>query len=432
MADKKRNTLVYLVYSDRVIDDSPKNSVTAVPVPPNQPAYAGRSPFSSEVSLMQPTRPLSLAARRWRIALPVWLGVILLLASIGIAALSLRSHAGDSSSFSPAATTPGDDNPWMSLGYVDIEGGVTPLYPLQPGRVKRIEAVENEPMPSNAPLLHLDDAVPALKVRLAKIDLDAAKEQLALAEAKLKPFEEQVAAQKEAVTAAGIKVKRAQNRLDTERGFLKKDAGGSPETVKDAELQVQEAKVGVQAEQKKLAALEAGRAQLEGASRAGHFAAVLTVVAKLFGIVGPDRALFGEKDYQQLVLVQRMVADLRMDVQILGIPTVREVDGLALSSRNVHLDAEARSAAVALSAALHAGAQAGSQGHDAVLAAADEVLARQPAVELDYLALRNPQLGPAPRQGPARLLLAATVGTTRLIDNVGLQLAADSNGQGAP
>ncbi|MGH3781875.1 MAG: pantoate--beta-alanine ligase [Pseudonocardiaceae bacterium] len=172
-------------------------------------------------------------------------------------------------------------------------------------------------------------------------------------------------------------------------------------------------------------------AQLEGASRAGHFAAVLTVVATLFGIVAPDCALFGEKDYQQLVLVQRMVADLRMDVQVLGMPTVREADGLALSSRNVHLDAEARGAAVALSAALSAGARAGVRGHDAVLAAASEVLARQPAVTLDYLALRDPQLGPAPAQGPARLLLAATVGTTRLIDNVGLQLGADSNGRGA-
>jgi pantoate--beta-alanine ligase len=173
-------------------------------------------------------------------------------------------------------------------------------------------------------------------------------------------------------------------------------------------------------------------AQLEGASRAGHFTAVLTVVATLFGIVAPDRALFGEKDYQQLVLVQRMVADLRMGVQVLGVPTVRDADGLALSSRNVHLNADARGAAVALSNALHAGAQAGAQGADAVLAAAGEVLARQPAVELDYLALRNTQLGPAPARGPARLLLAATVGTTRLIDNVGLQLGAGSNGRGAP
>jgi pantoate--beta-alanine ligase len=173
-------------------------------------------------------------------------------------------------------------------------------------------------------------------------------------------------------------------------------------------------------------------AELEGASRPGHFGGVLTVVAKLFGIVGPDLAFFGEKDYQQLVLVQRMVADLRMGVQVLGVPTVREADGLALSSRNVHLDAEARGAAVALSAALSAGAQAGGQGHAAVLAAAGEVLARQPAAALDYLVLRNPQLGPAPRQGAARLLVAATVGTTRLIDNVGLQLGADSNGRGAP
>jgi len=150
--------------------------------------------------------------------------------------------------------------------------------------------------------------------------------------------------------------------------------------------------------------------------------AVLTVVAKLFGIVGPDRAFFGEKDYQQLVLVQRMVADLRMDVQVVGVPTVREADGLALSSRNVHLDGDARGAAAALSAALSAGARAGVHGPDAVLAAAGDVLAAQPAVALDYLALRDPQLRPAPRRGPARLLLAATVGTTRLIDNVDLRL----------
>jgi pantoate--beta-alanine ligase len=173
-------------------------------------------------------------------------------------------------------------------------------------------------------------------------------------------------------------------------------------------------------------------AELEGASRPGHFAAVLTVVAKLFGIAGPDRAVFGEKDYQQLVLVQRMVADLRMGVQVIGVPTVREADGLALSSRNVRLDAAARVAAVALSAALTAGARASGDGGDVVLAAAGEVLAGQPDVALDYLALRDPQLGPAPPRGPARLLLAATVGTTRLIDNVGLCLSvADVSGRGA-
>lgn len=162
--------------------------------------------------------------------------------------------------------------------------------------------------------------------------------------------------------------------------------------------------------------------ELEGASRPGHFGAVLTVVAKLFGIVGPDRAFFGEKDYQQLVLVQRMVRDLWMSVQVIGVPTVREADGLALSSRNVHLDGKARAAAVTLSAALRSGAQASVHGHDAVLAAARDVLAGQPALTLDYLALRDPQLGPAPQRGPARLLLAATIGTTRLIDNVDVAL----------
>ena len=161
---------------------------------------------------------------------------------------------------------------------------------------------------------------------------------------------------------------------------------------------------------------------LEGASRPGHFIGVLTVVAQLFGIVAPDQAFFGEKDYQQLVLIKRMVADLRMGVDVVGVPTVREPDGLALSSRNVHLDASARAAAVSLSMALTAGAQAGIHGRDAVLAAAREVLAGQPTVAVDYLALRDPQLGPAPPQGPARLLLAATVGSTRLIDNVCLHL----------
>jgi pantoate--beta-alanine ligase len=169
-------------------------------------------------------------------------------------------------------------------------------------------------------------------------------------------------------------------------------------------------------------------AELEGASRPGHFTAVLTVVATLFGIVGPDQAFFGEKDYQQLVLVQRMVADLRMGVQVVGVPTVRDADGLALSSRNVFLDGEARAAAVALSAALSAGARAGVHGPDAVLAAASDVLTTQSALALDYLVLRDPQLGPAPRWGPARLLLAATVGTTRLIDNIGLYLYSKTPG----
>ncbi|MGQ0775629.1 MAG: pantoate--beta-alanine ligase [Pseudonocardiales bacterium] len=168
-------------------------------------------------------------------------------------------------------------------------------------------------------------------------------------------------------------------------------------------------------------------AELEGASRPGHFTGVLTVVAKLFGIVGPDCAFFGEKDYQQLVLIRRMTRDLHLGVHVVGVPTVREPDGLALSSRNVYLDAEERATAATLWAALVAGSNAGHRGADAVRAAATEVLTRprppqQPAVAVDYLALRDCELGPAPERGPARLLVAATVGNTRLIDNVGVYL----------
>ncbi|GDY30781.1 pantoate--beta-alanine ligase [Gandjariella thermophila] len=164
--------------------------------------------------------------------------------------------------------------------------------------------------------------------------------------------------------------------------------------------------------------------ELEGASRPGHFAGVLTVVAKLFNIVRPDYAFFGEKDYQQLVLVKRMVRDLNMDVSVVGVPTVRETGGLALSSRNAYLSEADRESALALSAALTAGVHAGPGGPDAVRAAAEEVLATRPEVRVDYLELRDPALGPAPERGPARLLVAARVGATRLIDNAPVLLGA--------
>ncbi|MGH4021779.1 MAG: pantoate--beta-alanine ligase [Pseudonocardiaceae bacterium] len=165
-------------------------------------------------------------------------------------------------------------------------------------------------------------------------------------------------------------------------------------------------------------------AELEGASRPAHFTGVLTVVAKLFGIVRPDRAFFGEKDYQQLVLIHRMARDLQLGVQVVGVPTVRDSDGLALSSRNNYLDSEQRRVAVVLSAALAAGAHAGVRGAGAVLGTARQVLTAQPAVEVDYLALRGRDLGPAPAEGEGRLLVAARIGTTRLIDNVGVLLGA--------
>jgi pantoate--beta-alanine ligase len=162
--------------------------------------------------------------------------------------------------------------------------------------------------------------------------------------------------------------------------------------------------------------------QLEGAVRPGHFAGVLTVVAKLFGIVRPRVAYFGEKDYQQLVLVRRMARELNLGVGVVGVPTVRERDGLALSSRNVYLSDADRARAVGLSAALTAGRLAGAHGGEAALDAARAVLGADPGLVPDYLELRDPDLGPAPGGGPARLLVAARVGTTRLIDNTALTL----------
>ena len=162
--------------------------------------------------------------------------------------------------------------------------------------------------------------------------------------------------------------------------------------------------------------------ELEGFSRPTHFAGMLTVVLKLLLIVRPDRAFFGEKDYQQLVLVRQMVDDLDVGVRIVGVPTVREPDGLAMSSRNRYLTAEEREQASALSSALLAGRYAAGAGPAAVLDAARAVLDEVPAIRTDYLELRGPWLEPAPAVGPARLLIAARLGSTRLLDNVAIDL----------
>lgn len=169
-------------------------------------------------------------------------------------------------------------------------------------------------------------------------------------------------------------------------------------------------------------------ADLEGASRPTHFAGMLTVVAKLLQIVGPHEAFFGEKDYQQLTLIRQMVRDLNFDVRIVAVPTVRESDGLALSSRNRYLDPVQRELATTLSAALLAGARSGAAGADAVLRTAHAVLAAAPGIELDYLELRSANLAPAPENGNARLLIAARVGATRLIDNAPVQLGVELDG----
>nr|WP_306361340.1 pantoate--beta-alanine ligase [Nocardia sp. CC227C] len=163
--------------------------------------------------------------------------------------------------------------------------------------------------------------------------------------------------------------------------------------------------------------------RLCGATRPQLFGGMLTVVAKLLLITRPDAACFGEKDYQQLVLIREMVTDLDMGIEIIGVPTVREADGLAMSSRNRYLSARERAVAVVLPAALTAGVRAGAGGGDAVLAAAGALLSADPAVAVEYLELRDPELGPAPARGDARLLVAARVGATRLIDNMAVRLS---------
>jgi pantoate--beta-alanine ligase len=151
---------------------------------------------------------------------------------------------------------------------------------------------------------------------------------------------------------------------------------------------------------------------LEGASRPGFFHGVLTVVLKLLHLTQPDLAYFGEKDYQQLTLIRAMCRDLDLPVEIVGVPTVREPDGLALSSRNRYLTPVEREAALTLSRALRSGSL------DAGLA----LFVGTSDVKLDYLVVTDPQLGPAPAHGPARMLVAAWVGSTRLIDNAPLEL----------
>ena len=170
--------------------------------------------------------------------------------------------------------------------------------------------------------------------------------------------------------------------------------------------------------------------ELEGAARPTHFAGMLTVVLKLLQIVHPDRVFFGEKDYQQLVLVRQMVADLNVDTRVVGVPIVRELDGLAMSSRNRYLDPAQRELAGLLSAALLAGTHAASGGAEAALRAARAVLSEVPAIDVDYLEVRDPELGPAPLHGPARLLVAARLGTTRLLDNVAIEISSTVGADG--
>jgi pantoate--beta-alanine ligase len=175
---------------------------------------------------------------------------------------------------------------------------------------------------------------------------------------------------------------------------------------------------------------------LEGASRPGFFTGVLTVVLKLFQLVQPEVAVFGEKDAQQLALVTRMTGDFDLGIGIAAVPTVRDPDGLAVSSRNAYLSAAERRAALALPAALRAGREAQDGGPEAVLKAAgavlDEAAKAEPPLVTDYLALVDPAtFGPvaAGYRGAALLLAAARAGATRLIDNVPLVLGSQNRAE---
>lgn len=166
--------------------------------------------------------------------------------------------------------------------------------------------------------------------------------------------------------------------------------------------------------------------RLEGASRPTHFAGVATVVAKLFAIAGPCRAYFGEKDFQQLAVIRRMAADLSFPVEVVGCPTVRDLDGLALSSRNAYLEPDEREAAPVLIRALRAGAAAvlaGERDATTVEQLVAEIVAAEPLAELDYAAVVDAAtLAPVdPLAGELRLLVAARFGRARLIDNVGVR-----------
>jgi len=171
--------------------------------------------------------------------------------------------------------------------------------------------------------------------------------------------------------------------------------------------------------------VEVGRVAdgMEGRFRPGHFRGVATVVLKLFQIVQPDRAYFGEKDAQQLAVIRRMVQDLNLPVEIAAVPTVREPDGLALSSRNRHLSAEERGIAPRLYQALRAAERriaAGETSAEAVKRAAHEVLAGEPRMRVEYLEIaEEAEMQPVECvAGPVRVAAAVWVGNTRLIDNI--------------
>jgi pantoate--beta-alanine ligase len=166
--------------------------------------------------------------------------------------------------------------------------------------------------------------------------------------------------------------------------------------------------------------------KLEGAARPGHFRGVNTVVAKLFNIVQPTRAYFGQKDAQQLIIIKKMVDDLNMNLQIVTCPTVREADGLAMSSRNIYLNREQRRAATVLSKALTLAWELWGQGEKeagTIRRRMNELIEKEPLAEISYISVAHPEtLKEMHRiKAPALVSLAVKIGKTRLIDNIILE-----------
>jgi HlyD family secretion protein len=223
------------------------------------------APLSSrERRSNQPARP----ARYWRLSLTVSLGVLLLLASLVTVAWTLRSHASPTSSSVPAAN---DGMRWSSLGFVDLKDGVTPLYPLQQGRVTSIEAKENEPIKSGTPLFHLDDTVQVSRARQAQSALKGAEASLAIAQAKVEQASKHIEAQKTAIAAAQKNVEKARLDRDKKKELLQKQLSDK-ETLQAAEVTLEQAKLAVKGEERKLAIAEAAQREAEAyvaAARAG-------------------------------------------------------------------------------------------------------------------------------------------------------------------
>ncbi len=219
------------------------------------------SSSSTEMKFREPIHPSSPWARRWRTSIAVSLGLLSLAASFTIAAVTLRSHASPSSA--PSASAPIDEVPWYSLGYVDIDGGVTPIYPLQLGRVEKIVVHENQPVKAGDPLFYLEDTVPQLKVSRAKAGVEEAEAQLKIAQSESDALDKKIAAQREGVKAAETEVNRARALRDEKDKFRDNGIGGKFEA-DNAKYLFDKAQQAVRVEQAQLAALEVLKGKTAG------------------------------------------------------------------------------------------------------------------------------------------------------------------------